>query len=224
MNAEYEEVKILYERLSYLEAYSKHTDLRVSRNPETAVGGMWEEIGLLQFDFIRNQGLKRQHSLLDIGCGTLRGGRHFIAYLQESKYFGTDISEGAIVFSRQLALREGLMDKLPVLHVDEDLSMDFCGLGAPRFDYILAQSVFTHLQEKHVEQVIRNVKLVMSVTSRFFFTFLEHPMYEGVSHKDFYHQRQVFDKFAVQFGFSVKDYTSKYVHPRGHTMLEFTLK
>jgi len=224
MNAEYEEVKYLYERLSYLEAYSKHTDLRVSRNPETAVGGLWEEIGHLQFYFMRNQGLKRQHSLLDIGCGTLRGGRHFIAYLQEARYFGTDISKEAIVYARQLALCEGLMDKQPVLHLDEDLNMNFCGLGAPRFDYILAQSVFTHLQENHVEQVIRNVKLVMSATSRFFFTFHEYPMYEGVSHKDFYHQRQVFDKFAGQFGFSVEDYTSRFLHPRGHTMLEFTLK
>ncbi len=38
------------------------------------VGGMWEEIGRLQFEFLRARGLKPSHRLLDIGCGSLRGG------------------------------------------------------------------------------------------------------------------------------------------------------
>jgi hypothetical protein len=38
------------------------------------VGGMWEEIGKLQFDFLVQQGLKPSHCFLDIGCGSFRGG------------------------------------------------------------------------------------------------------------------------------------------------------
>lgn len=32
------------------------------------VGGMWEEIGRLQFDFLIQNGLKPDHKLLDVGC------------------------------------------------------------------------------------------------------------------------------------------------------------
>ena len=44
-----------------------------------AVGGLWEEMRRLQFDFLANQGLKPDHKLLDIGCGSMRGGVHFVS-------------------------------------------------------------------------------------------------------------------------------------------------
>ena len=37
-------IEKLYKKEDYLNAYSKHTDYRVERNPYSAVGGMWEEI------------------------------------------------------------------------------------------------------------------------------------------------------------------------------------
>lgn len=54
------------------------------------VGGKWEEIGRLQFEFLVQQGLKPSHCLLDIACGSLRGGVHFIRYLQVGNYLGID--------------------------------------------------------------------------------------------------------------------------------------
>ena len=45
-----------------------------------AVGGLWDEIGLLQRDFLIDHGLKRNHFLLDIRCGPLRGGVTIIPY------------------------------------------------------------------------------------------------------------------------------------------------
>lgn len=55
-----------------------------------AVGGMWKEIGRLQFDFLVAHGLAPSHLLLDMGCGTLRGGLHFIRYLEPGHYWGVD--------------------------------------------------------------------------------------------------------------------------------------
>ncbi len=46
-----------------------------------AVGGMWDKVGVLQFDFLMKQGLQSHYALLDVGCGSLRGGIHFIKYL-----------------------------------------------------------------------------------------------------------------------------------------------
>lgn len=54
------------------------------------VGGLWEEIGQLQCAFLVAQGLKSFHCLLDIGCGALRGGVHFIRYLDPGNYLGLE--------------------------------------------------------------------------------------------------------------------------------------
>lgn len=60
------------------------------------VGGMWEEIGKLQFDFLVKQGLKPSHCFLDIGCGSFRGGIHFINYLDAGNYLGIDKEKALI--------------------------------------------------------------------------------------------------------------------------------
>ena len=61
------------------------------------VGGRWDEIGRLQFDFLRARGLKPAHRPLDIGCGCLRGGIHAIKYLDAGNYYGLDINCWLIV-------------------------------------------------------------------------------------------------------------------------------
>ncbi|MGD0673589.1 MAG: hypothetical protein ABSB13_16080 [Candidatus Binatus sp.] len=38
------------------------------------VGGKWDALGQLQFEFMLKMGLKPGHVLLDTGCGALRGG------------------------------------------------------------------------------------------------------------------------------------------------------
>ena len=52
-----------------------------------AVGGRWEEMGRLQLDFLVKQGLRPSDELLDVGCGALRAGLHFIRYLKPGNYF-----------------------------------------------------------------------------------------------------------------------------------------
>jgi hypothetical protein len=51
--------------------------------------------------------------MLDIGCGTLRGGRHFIGYLDPDGYTGMDISPQAIRYGEELVRRENLTWKQP---------------------------------------------------------------------------------------------------------------
>ena len=65
------------------------------------VGGAWEEIGRLQFEYLRRQGLRPQHLLLDVGCGALRGGIHFVRYLEESHYCGIDINASLVEAGRR---------------------------------------------------------------------------------------------------------------------------
>jgi cyclopropane fatty-acyl-phospholipid synthase-like methyltransferase len=50
------------------------------------------EAAKFQLDFLLRQGLRKDDVLLDLGCGCLRGGIHFIRYLAADKYLGMDIS------------------------------------------------------------------------------------------------------------------------------------
>lgn len=106
------------------------------------VGGLWDEIGQLQFDFMVKQGLKPHHKLLDIGCGCLRGGVHFIRYLDDRCYFGVDMDTGLIEAGIKEAIKAGVDHKRYSLHRSKHF--DFSLLGT-QFDYAIAQSLFTHL-------------------------------------------------------------------------------
>jgi len=213
-------VKTIYEEEEYLEAYSQHTDLRVEADPKLAVGGMWEEIGHLQFGFLINKGLQPHHTILDIGCGTLRGGRHSIKYLNTSYYYGIDISPKAIAYAKQLVYQEGLSDKSPHLLVSEKKDLKFLEFSGKTFDYILAQSVFTHLKPEHIKECLENIGSIMHENSAFYFTYNKGKEYMRVSLKDFLYPFSFFELLAEQCGFKIQDCSKEYGHPRGQLMVE----
>ena len=50
-------------------------------------------IAAMAFNLLTTLGLRQHHSLLDIGCGSLRIGRLLIPYLNRGKYFGLEPNE-----------------------------------------------------------------------------------------------------------------------------------
>ena len=106
------------------------------------VGGLWSELGQLQFEFLKQFGLQSHHKLLDIGCGSLRGGIHFIKYLDRGNYYGLDINASLIEAAKLEVKQELLEDKTPHLLVDDQFSIDKFG---EKFDFMLSISLFTHL-------------------------------------------------------------------------------
>ena len=222
-NANSDESAQFYSGKDYLEAYTKHTNARVEQNPQTAIGGLWEEMGQLQFDFLTQNGLQPQNTMLDIGCGTLRGGRHFIRFLNPGNYNGIDLSPKAIEAGYALVKEEGLTDKRPRLIVNEAKDLKFGDFAEESFDFLLAQSVFTHLLPEHIEECFQHVGNVLNASSRFFFTFHEGPQ-KSWKNKNFQCPISFFQNLADQYGFTLEDYSSRYPHPRNQHMLCITKK
>jgi SAM-dependent methyltransferase len=206
----------LYQEQPYLDAYAAHTDQRVEADPHAAIGGMWEEIGNLQFGYLVNHGLRSEHRLLDLGCGTLRGGRHFIRYLDAAHYSGIDISEKALAYARELVVEEGLSDKRPHLVLNESKILDFAQFD-DSFDVILAQSVFTHLPVEVIEHCFCHVGKIMHDESRFFFTFWESPVATRTGLKEFSYPVTFFEALAERHSFVIR-LGDDYLHPRGQRM------
>src|SRR5690242_2519307 len=53
----------------------------------------YDLVGAMQFNLLTYLGLREHHSLLDIGCGSLRAGKLFIPYLLAGNYYGIEPEE-----------------------------------------------------------------------------------------------------------------------------------
>lgn len=203
------------------------------------VGGLWDEMGKLQFDFLLAQGMKPYHYLLDIGCGSLRGGVRFIAYLEPGHYFGVDKSNELLDAGRMIELvRYELSEKQSTLVQKENF--DFSDLGR-QFDYALAQSVFTHLPLNSIIRCVRNVEQVLVPAGRFYATFFENRlgkfnlspiMYPRIDGPD---GNSFFDADPYHYDFEtfqwicrgtnlVVKYIGDWGHPSNQKILAFTRK
>lgn len=136
------------------------------------VGGMWEEIGKLQFDFLVGKGLLPTHRLLDVGCGSLRGGLHFINYLDAGNYFGIDTNASVIDAAWHELAQAALVDQAPVLIVDDRFSFERFGTT---FDYLLSISVFTHLPHNSIVRALKKAKSVMAPGGSYYATYFDAP-------------------------------------------------
>lgn len=106
---------------------------------------LWEMKRRFQIDFLRRQGLLPSHELLDLGCGTLRGGIPLIDYLETGHYAGIDVRDEVIGEARKELEEHGLAHKLPELVATPDLA----GLALPRtFDVAWAFSVLIHMPDE----------------------------------------------------------------------------
>jgi len=181
---------------------------------------MWEEIGKLQLGFLVSQGLRPTHKLLDIGCGTLRGGRHFIRYLNAGNYTGMDLSFKAIEYGKSLVREEGLSEKQPRLLVSRNLR--FKEFSGETFDYLLAQSVFTHLMPEHIEECFQHIGTIVDSGFKLFFTFYEASAVVQAGLKDFKYPLSFFESLAGKYGFNLADCSVEYNHPRGQKMAKLS--
>jgi SAM-dependent methyltransferase len=200
----------------FMSAYRARTDARVLEDPQAAIGGMWEEIGRLQFEYLRNDGLRPDHSMLDIGCGTLRGGRHFIAYLDAGKYTGLEISSNALSEAGRLIQREGLANKRSGLVLNTGMGLRLEEFKEP-FDVLLAQSVFTHLTERRIEECLAHAGRIMHAGSRFYFTFFPSSAPSQFGTENFRYPVAFFAAAAERYGFELEN-RNDYPHPRGQQM------
>jgi SAM-dependent methyltransferase len=139
------------------------------------VGGLWEKVGLLQFDFLVQRGLRPDMRLLDVGCGCLRGGVHFIRYLELGHYFGIDVNQSLLTAGYEVELpAAGLQKRLPRHHLLATAGFEGWRFGEV-FDFALAQSVFTHLPLTWLRRCLEELARCMRRGGQLYITYFECP-------------------------------------------------
>ena len=103
----------------------------------------YDLIAAMTFNLLTTLGLRQHHSLLDIGCGSLRIGRLLIPYLNRGKYFGVEPNEWLVDEGIRRELGETLVRiKRPTFFFSG--SPDTISQAKISFDFALAQSIFSH--------------------------------------------------------------------------------
>lgn len=195
------------------------------------VGGMWDEIGRLQLDFMKGQGLQPGHKLADVGCGPLRGGLHFVRYLDKGNYHGIDINRSLIKAGRKELDDAGLSGKEPALLVNDKFDLSPFGI---KFDYAIAVSLFTHLYMNHIVRCLAGVNQTLKPVGKFYASFFEAPYpahFSPIKHSPgdittnfdadpFHYSFPEMETLADEVGMGV-ELVGDWGHPRNQKMLCF---
>jgi hypothetical protein len=203
-------------------------DARVVRQigHRESVGGLWAEIGALQFDFLVAEGLQPSDVLLDIGCGSLRGGIRFIRYLNRGNYLGME-KEVELVrrgVNDELGL-ETFKAQMPELVISGNFQFQHFS-KAPTV--ALGQSLFTHLAAHDINRCMKRLRAFVPPGCRFFATFGEleaprlNPWISGSS-SGYHYTRAQMIAFGDRSGWDAR-YIGEWNHPRDQVIVEYVAR
>ena len=196
------------------------------------VGGVWDTHGKRQFDYLIGRGLQPNHRLLDVGCGCFRAGRYFVDYLEPAHYYGVDANHSLMQAGYDVELTEAQRLRLPAtnLRANDRFDVDF----GVKFDFAVAQSVFTHVSLNHIRLCLYRLEKVMAPGGSFYATFFERPKGTPVDYvvpskrgKPFFTEKNVFwyyesdMRWAASFGPWEYRYIGDWGHPANQKMVQF---
>jgi SAM-dependent methyltransferase len=130
-------------------------------------GEDWDGRGLFQLKFLKYMLLMPEHKVLDIGCGPLRAGVHFIKYLNSENYFGFDYNRDFVKAANYIITQDpALSDKWPKIFFLEDFNI--ADMDIPKCDYGIAFSVLNHCTKDEIKLFFKNVPLAFKTGARIF--------------------------------------------------------
>jgi hypothetical protein len=189
------------------------------------IGGAWDEIGTLQFEFLKSRGMTPNSYLLDIACGSLRLGVKAIPYLDPAHYLGIEKEQSLIDAGINIELSADIVAaKQPVLVQSSTFEFEKFDQQP---DFAIAQSLFTHLTPEIIDLCFGKLRPIMGEDSRFYGTyFLARPGFlnptQSHDHGFFAYTQVEMLEFGTRNGFKA-NYIGEWQHPRKQVMVEYVI-
>ncbi len=131
----------------------------------------YDLIAAMTFNLLTTLGLRQYHSLLDVGCGSLRIGRLLIPYLNQGKYFGVEPNEWLVEEGIKLELGKALVQiKRPTFFFSD--SPETIARAKVSFDFAVAQSIFSHCGLDLIRNWLSAISRSLARDGAFIATFL----------------------------------------------------
>lgn len=103
----------------------------------------YDLVAAMSMGLLTMLGLRQQHQVLDIGCGSLRVGRLLIPYLNRGGYTGLEPNQWLVNDGIQNEVGQSQVDIKQPRFVFSDSAAILVAEGC-KYDYLLAQSIFSH--------------------------------------------------------------------------------
>ena len=150
------------------------TKLKAGDNHYMAYVGpptQYDFMGATQFRLLSSLGLRSNHHMLDVGCGSLRAGRLFISYLDERRYCGIEPNKWLIEDAIKNQVGKDLISiKKPQFDHNSDFESN---IFSQEFDFIIAQSIFSHTGRDLIKVALDNFKKSLKSNGLIAATFIE---------------------------------------------------
>ena len=136
------------------------------------------------------EGLAPSSKVLDIGCGSLRGGYWLIHLLDKGCYFGIEPNAEMLEAGSRIILEPGLVD-LKSPEFDHNADFDFTVFGE-KFDFFVARSIWSHASKEQIQTMLdgfvdnsssRGIFLTSYIKPSIFRTDYKGKNWVGVSHE-----------------------------------------
>lgn len=108
---------------------------------------LWKKKRQFQIDYLLEQGLRPEHRVMDLGCGTLRGGIPIIDHVEAGNYYGIEVRSEVIAEAHREIRKSGLAHKAASLVIARNLGLLRLGV---EFQYIWSFSVLIHMDDDEV--------------------------------------------------------------------------
>ena len=136
----------------------------------------YDFMGATQFRLLTSLGLRSNHKFLDFGCGSLRSGKLFIPYLNAGNYYGQEPNQWLIDEGIKNELGNDLIKiKKPNFSNKADFTIGF----DEKFDFIVAQSIFSHTNLDLTKKGLSSIYHSLSKNGLALVTIIEGHDYKG---------------------------------------------
>lgn len=131
----------------------------------------YDQVAAMQFNLLTLMGLREHHTVLDVGCGSLRVGRLLIPYLQNGHYFGIEPEKWLVQEGVRCEIGKDMVRlKEPTFLFSRDFPAQAFGV---EFDFAIAQSVFSHATQEQIKLCLRNMAESLGERGVFLATFVK---------------------------------------------------
>ena len=127
--------------------------LKESRSSKTKYKGLWDwRQGDYFIKYLKTNGLKKNHTVFDLGCGYGRATIPFLKFQKEGYYIGSEISKKRLELAKEWIFKEKLENKNYQLICSKDNDLGFLKDNSINFVWIF--SVFNHMPDQILEPIL----------------------------------------------------------------------